>query len=35
MNNMLVKNTLKIKNLLRYVSFHTGTIIREPKSVTS
>jgi len=28
---MVVKNTLKLENLLRHVSVHTGTIMREPK----
>jgi len=35
MNCRIVKNTLKIQNLLRRVSVHAGTIIREPKSVPS
>ena len=35
MNFRIVKNTLKIQNLLRHVSVHAGTIISEPKSVPS
>jgi len=35
MKYMLVKNTLKLQNLLRHVSVHAGTITREPKSVPS
>jgi hypothetical protein len=34
-NRMVIKNTLKIQKLLRHVSVHAGTIIREPKSVPS
>jgi len=34
-NCRIVKNTLRIQNLLRHVSGHAGTIIREPKSVPS
>jgi len=32
---MVVKNTLKIQKLLRHVSVHASTILREPKSVPS
>ena len=35
MNYSIVKNTLIIYNLLRHVSVHAGTIIREPDSVRS
>jgi len=31
----IVKNTLKIQNLLRHASVHAGTIIGEPKSLPS
>ena len=35
MDYMVVKNTLKLQNLLRHFSVHVGTIIRDPKSVPS
>jgi len=32
---MVIKNTLKIQQLLQHVSVHAGTILREPKSLPS